>query len=47
MEDVTTANTVMSYNVADATIKFVSKGGIADSQKRGWFSRAFDKINPF
>ena len=47
MEDVTTANTVMSYNVADARIKFVSKRGIADSQKRGWFSRAFDKINPF
>jgi flagellar L-ring protein precursor FlgH len=34
IEDVTTANTVMSYNVADAT-------------KRGWFSRAIDKINPF
>ncbi len=46
-EDVTTANTVLSFNVADATIKFVSKGGVADSQKRGWFTRAWDKISPF
>lgn len=46
-EDVTTANTVLSYNIADATIKFVSKGGVSDSQKRGWFTRVWDKVSPF
>lgn len=46
-EDVTTANTVLSYNIADATIKFVSKGGVTDSQNRGWFTRVWDKISPF
>lgn len=46
-EDVTSANTVMSYNVADASIKFESTGTVSDSQKKGWFSRAWDKVTPF
>ena len=46
-EDIQPGNTVMSYNVADASIKFVSKGTVTDSQRRGWFTRAFDKITPF
>jgi flagellar L-ring protein precursor FlgH len=46
-EDIQPGNTVMSYNVADASIKFVSKGTVTDSQRRGWFTKAFDKITPF
>jgi flagellar L-ring protein precursor FlgH len=46
-EDIQPGNTVLSYNVADASIKFVSKGTVTDSQRRGWFTRAFDKITPF
>jgi flagellar L-ring protein FlgH len=46
-EDIQSNNTVMSYNVADATIKFVSKGTVSDSQRRGWFTKIFDKITPF
>jgi flagellar L-ring protein precursor FlgH len=46
-EDIQPGNTVLSYNVADASIKFVSKGSVTDSQRRGWFTRAFDKITPF
>jgi flagellar L-ring protein precursor FlgH len=46
-EDIQPGNTVFSYNVVDATIKFVSKGSVTDSQNRGWFTRIFDKITPF
>ena len=46
-EDVTAANTVMSYNVADATIQMVSKGTVTDTQNKGWFTRILDKVNPF
>jgi len=46
-EDIQPNNTVMSFNVADASIKFVSKGTVSDSQRRGWFTKAFDKITPF
>lgn len=45
--DITANNTVFSYNVADATIKLVSKGNITDSQKKGWFIRFWEKVGPF
>jgi flagellar L-ring protein precursor FlgH len=45
--DIAANNTVFSYNIADATIKFVSKGAITNSQKKGWFTRIWDKITPF
>ena len=46
-DDVAANNTVLSYNVADATIQIVGKGTVTDSQNKGWFNRVWDKINPF
>ena len=46
-EDVQANNTVYSYNIADATIKYVSKGTVTDSQKKSWFTRVWDKVSPF
>ncbi|MBL9127865.1 MAG: flagellar basal body L-ring protein FlgH [Verrucomicrobiales bacterium] len=46
-EDVTAQNTVMSYNVADASIQYLSKGVVSDSQRKGWFSKIWDKVTPF
>jgi flagellar L-ring protein FlgH len=46
-DDILPNNTVLSYNVADATIKFVTKGTITDSQRKGWFQRFWDKLSPF
>jgi flagellar L-ring protein FlgH len=46
-DDITPANTVYSYNVADVTIRFVSKGAATDGQKKGWFNKILDKVNPF
>ncbi len=46
-EDIQPGNTVFSYNVVDANIKFVSKGSVSDSQNRGWFTRIFEKLTPF
>ena len=46
-EDVTAVNTVFSYNVADATIQYMSKGSVSDNQRKGWFSRVWDKVSPF
>lgn len=46
-EDVTANNTIYSYNIADASIKFISKGVITDSQRKNWFVRVWDKVSPF
>ena len=46
-EDITSADTVMSYNVADATIQMVGKGAVSDTQNKGWFTRVLDKVIPF
>lgn len=45
--DVTPANTVFSYQVANATIQIASKGTASNSAKNGWFNRIWDKVNPF
>ena len=46
-EDIAANNTIFSYNVADATIKFVSKGTISDNQRKGWFTKIWEKLTPF
>jgi flagellar L-ring protein precursor FlgH len=46
-DDISALNTVFSFNVADATIRFVSKGAITDAQRKGWFHRLWDKFSPF
>ena len=47
VEDIAPNNTVYSYNVADATIKFIGKGPISDTEKKGWFTKIWDKLTPF
>jgi flagellar L-ring protein FlgH len=46
-EDVSSANTVFSYEIADASIQYHSKGAVTDSQRKGWFLRLWDKFMPF
>ncbi len=46
-DDITAANTVFSYQIADATIKYVSKGTVSDNQRKGWFTKVWDKVTPF
>jgi flagellar L-ring protein FlgH len=46
-EDVTAQNTLFSYNIANATITYISKGAVSDAQRKGWFTRVWDKLSPF
>jgi flagellar L-ring protein precursor FlgH len=46
-DDVNSDNTVFSYNVADATIQMIGKGTVSDVQRKGWFTRIWDKLTPF
>jgi flagellar L-ring protein precursor FlgH len=46
-EDVSAQNTVLSYNVTDASIQIIGKGTVTDSQNKGWFTRILEKVYPF
>jgi flagellar L-ring protein FlgH len=46
-DDVASDNTVFSYNVADATIQIIGRGTVSDTQRKGWFTRLWDKLTPF
>lgn len=45
--DIGQDNSVASSRVADAQFEFTGSGDLADQQRKGWFSRAVDKANPF
>ena len=47
VEDIAANNTVFSYNIADATIKYISKGTVSDNQRKGWFTKVWEKVTPF
>lgn len=46
-DDISRANTVLSSNIADARVEFVSEGSLTDAQKRGWLTKLYDKLRPF
>lgn len=46
-DDIASNNTLFSFNIADATIQFISKGTITDNQRKGWFTKVWDKLSPF
>ena len=46
-KDVSADNSVLSTQIADASIEYYGKGVLADKQKPGWFSRLMDNIWPF
>lgn len=43
-QDISTANTIVSTQVADARITYSGKGAIADSQRMGWLGRFFASV---
>jgi flagellar L-ring protein precursor FlgH len=45
--DVAANNTVLSSNVADARVEFLSEGTLTEAQKRGWLSKLYEKLRPF
>ena len=46
-KDVSADNSVLSTQIADASIEYYGKGVLADKQKPGWFSRLMDNVWPF
>jgi len=45
--DVSTSNTILSTNIADARLEFLSEGELSSAQKRGWLSKLYEVLRPF
>ena len=45
--DIGQDNTVFSSRIADAQVEFTGRGDIADQNRKGWFARTIDSLNPF
>jgi len=46
-EDLTTANTILSTQIADLQVKQVNNGTITREQRKGWLTRIWESITPF
>lgn len=46
-QDITSGNTILSSNIAEAHVEFINEGTLRDAQRKGWLSRILDVINPF
>ncbi|RKX34993.1 MAG: flagellar basal body L-ring protein FlgH [Verrucomicrobia bacterium] len=46
-QDIQNGNIVLSSSIADARVEFISQGAISVTQKKGWWTRFYDAINPF
>ena len=45
--DIGQDNSIASTRIADAQIEFTGRGDLADQQRKGWFARLLDTVNPF
>ena len=44
--DIGSGNTILSSNIADARVEFISEGTLTDAQKRGWLSKIYERLRP-
>ncbi len=45
--DVTADNTVLSSNIANARLEFISEGDLTDARKKGWLTKLYEKLRLF
>ena len=45
-EDIDNQNTVLSSRIANAKISYTGAGDVADSSKKGWFTKLIDAVQP-
>lgn len=46
-EDISASNIVLSERIANAEIKYIGAGDIADTARQGWLSRALGAVTPY
>lgn len=45
--DVSSANVILSSNIADARVEFITEGSLTDAKKKGWLTMLYEKLRPY
>ena len=45
-DDISSSNVILSDRIANAEIKYIGAGDIADTAKQGWLARIFTTVSP-
>lgn len=45
--DIEVDNTILSSEIADARVEFISEGSLTENQRKGWFVKINNLLNPF
>ena len=43
-EDISSANTVPSTSIANATVEVITEGSLTDTQKKGWLTKLYELL---
>lgn len=46
-DDISAGNTILSSDIADARVEFISEGSLTEVQRKGWLTKIHDVLNPF
>jgi flagellar L-ring protein precursor FlgH len=46
-DDIAANDTILSSNIAEAKVEFISQGALTDAEKLGWFSKLYEMLRPF
>jgi flagellar L-ring protein FlgH len=46
-DDISSSNTILSSNIAEARVEFVNKGTLAAAEKTGWLAGLYELLRPF
>ncbi|MCC5021315.1 MAG: flagellar basal body L-ring protein FlgH [Candidatus Synoicihabitans palmerolidicus] len=46
-DDISSSNVVLSSNIANARVEFVSEGALTEAQRRGWITRLSEYLRPY
>jgi flagellar L-ring protein precursor FlgH len=46
-DDISSTNTVLSSNVANASVEFLNEGSITNTQKKGWLTKLYETLRLF
>lgn len=46
-DDISSTNIILSSNIADARVEFITEGSLTDAKKKGWLTKLYETLRPY